>query len=270
MVELKQGRSLRLSLQRRLVCDLLHFARQVPSVPVQRQMKLREVVRARRCCLERPSWVAIFAKAFGLVAAEQASLRRAYLRFPTGHLYEHPQSVASIAMSREYQGEQAVFFVRLRGPERQDIDDLDSHLRRYKNSALDRISAVRRALRITRMPRPLRRLAWWYGLNVSGSRRARLFGTFGISAYSSLGVESLHPIAPLTTVLNYGPIAADGTVAVRLIYDHRVLDGAEVGKGLCRLEEIMFEVITKELNTLPRLKPSGLIGVARGIRHGKG
>ena len=32
------GRSLRLSLPRRFVCDLLHFARKVPTVPVQRTM----------------------------------------------------------------------------------------------------------------------------------------------------------------------------------------------------------------------------------------
>jgi len=251
--ELKQGRSIKLSPQRRLVCDLLHFARQVPSVPVQRQMRLAELVRARRSCPERPSWVAIFAKAFALVAAEQASLRRAYLQFPSAHLYEHPHSVASIALSREYQGEQGVFFVQLRAPEQQEIVELDGHLRRYKNSPVDKISSVREALRFTKLPRPLRRLAWWFGLNVSGPRRARRFGTFGISTYSRLGVESLHPIAPVTTVLNYGPIAVDGTVLVRIVYDHRVMDGAEVGKALCRLEEILLDVILRELNTLAHL-----------------
>src|SRR5262245_66604209 len=101
MDDFKQGKSLPLSPQRRLVCDLLHFARQVPSVPVQRQMRLAEVVNARRSWMQRPSWVAIFTKAFALVAAEQAPLRRAYLRFPTHHLYEHPHSVASVAIRSE-------------------------------------------------------------------------------------------------------------------------------------------------------------------------
>jgi hypothetical protein len=214
-------------------------------------MQLGDVIRARRSCLKRPSWVAIFAKAFALVAAEQASLRRAYLQFPTNRLYEHPHSVASIAVSREYRGEEAVLFVQLRAPEQQHIAMLDSHLHRYKNTAVEKISAMRQALGSTRWPWPLRRLGWWYALNVSGPRRARRFGTFGISTYSRLGVESLHPIAPLTTVLTYGPIAADGTVTVRIVYDHRVMDGAEIGKALCRLEEIMVDLITKELNALP-------------------
>jgi hypothetical protein len=153
-------------------------------------------------------------------------------------------------MSREHRGEQAVFFVQMRAPEGQAISALDAHLRRYKNSALKEVSATREALRAARLPKPLRRLAWWCALNLSGPRRARRFGTFGVSAYGGLGVESLHPIGPLTTVLNYGPIAPDGTVLVRIVYDHRVTDGAEIGKGLCRLEEIMVGVIAQELRAL--------------------
>ncbi len=94
---------------------------------------------------------------------------------------------------------------------------------------------------------PLRRFAWWYGLNGSGPRRARRFGTFGVSVYSSLGVDSLHPLAPATTVLNYGPIAPDGQVDVRLVYDHRVLDGPVVGLALRRLEAVLVGPMVQEL-----------------------
>ena len=74
----------------------------------------------------------------------------------------------------------------------------------------------------------MRRFLLWLGLNSSARPRPGQFGTFGLSVYSSLGAESLHPLSPLTTTLNYGVIDADGTVWVRLIYDHRVLDGATV------------------------------------------
>ena len=43
-----------------------------------------------------------------------------------------------------------------------------------------------------------------------------------------------HPLSVLTTTLNYGVIAADGTVDVRLIYDHRVMDGSSVARALAR------------------------------------
>ena len=57
--------------------------------------------------------------------------------------------------------------------------------------------------------------------------------------YSSLGAESLHPIAPCTTVLTYGVIDKNGQVPVRLIYDHRVMDGATVARVLNHLDAEM-------------------------------
>ncbi len=43
----KVGRSLSLSLPRRFVGDLLHFAQKVPTVPVQRRMNISPLVAAR-------------------------------------------------------------------------------------------------------------------------------------------------------------------------------------------------------------------------------
>lgn len=247
MDEKKRGRYLGLSLPRKLIGDVMHFARQVPSLPVQKQMGVAELARARRLWATRPSWVAIFAKAFSLVAAECPGLRQSYVRFPIARLYEHPYSVGSVALSRDYEGEEAVFFVQLRRPEGQTIAALDSCLRAYKSRPLAEVSSMREALRFTGLPLPLRRLAWWYALHVSGPRRVRRFGTFGVSAYSRLGVDSLHPLSPLTTVLNYGPIGPDGKVSVRIVYDHRVLDGMTVGRALCRLEEVLNDAVAREL-----------------------
>jgi hypothetical protein len=210
-------------------------------------MNLQAVVHARRRCQPRPSWVVLFAKAYSLVAVEMPRLRQSFLSFPYPRLYEHPESVASIAVEREFQGEEAPFFGQLRGPESRSLLDLDRRLRHFKSASIEEVSEFRRALRFGRLWRPLRRLAWWYGLNGSGRCRARRFGTFGISVYSSLGVNSLHPIAPVTAILNYGPIGPSGRVDVRLIYDHRVLDGAVVGRALVRLEEVLTGPVVEEL-----------------------
>ncbi len=226
------GRSLPLSLPRRFICDMMHFAQQVPTVPVERRMSLGPVVAARRGANPRPSWCALFTKAYAFVAARWPELRRAYLTFPTPHLYEHPISIASIAVERELKGEPAVFFGHLRSPEKMGLPELDAELRRYKEQPLESVASFRRVLLISGLPRPLRRLAWWAGLNLWGRKRAHYFGTYGISVYSGLGAASLHPLSVLTTSLNYGVIADDGTVDVRIIYDHRVLDGATVARAL--------------------------------------
>jgi pyruvate/2-oxoglutarate dehydrogenase complex dihydrolipoamide acyltransferase (E2) component len=51
----------------------------------------------------------------------------------------------------------------------------------------------------------------------------------------------------LTTTLNYGVIEPDGTVCVRIIYDHRVFDGAVVARALVRLEEVLNGPLLDEL-----------------------
>ncbi len=234
-----RGRSLPLSPARRLIGDFLHSARKVPSVPVQRRMNIAPLMVAREQASPRPSWCALFTKAYALVAAARPELRRAYLTFPWPHLYEHPVSIASIAMEREVENEPAVLFVQLRGVEEHSPEQIDRYLKECKETSVERVATFRRALRISRLPWPLRRLIWWVGLNWSGYKRARNLGTFGVTVYSGLGAEALHPLSILTTTLNYGVIAEDGTVDVRLIYDHRVLDGATVARALGELERVL-------------------------------
>jgi hypothetical protein len=233
------GRKLPLSLPRRLIGDMMHFAQQIPSVPVQRRMNITPLLQARRQLEHRPSWCALFTKAYAMVAQRRAPLRRAYLSFPWPHLYEHPVSIASIALERRFQDEDAVLFAQVRGAADHTPDQLDSFIKDCKERPVESIGFFRRALAISRLPRVLRRFIWWLGLNSSGYKRARNLGTFGVSVYSGLGAEGLHPLSPLTTTLNYGVIADDGSVDVRVIYDHRVLDGATVARALEDLENVL-------------------------------
>jgi hypothetical protein len=247
-----RGRTLALSLPRRLVGDLLHFARKVPSIPVQRRINVAALRDARARSPDCPSWCAIFLKGYSLVASRLPELRRAYLGWPWPRLYQHPANVASVAVARDYRGEPAVFFAHFQSPEQQTLTALDAHLRHFKEAPVESVGLYRRELRISSLPRPLRRLLWWVGLNSSGPKRARRMGTLGLSTYSGRGAESLHPLSPLTTTLNYGVIGANGAVDVRLIYDHRVLDGVTVAEALAALEAVLLDEILAELRGLAR------------------
>ena len=89
---------------------------------------------------------------------------------------------------------------------------------------------------------------WWGTLNISGLKRSKRFGTFGLSSYGALGAEQIHPISPLTTTLTYGPIdPLTGRVIVKLIYDHRVLDGAYVARRFAMSKKILNGPILDEL-----------------------
>ena len=109
---------------------------------------------------------------------------------------------------------------------------------------------MRRQLLIARLPRPIRRMLWWIGLNVDGRLRVRMFGTYGVSVYSGLGASALHPPAVGTSSITYGVIEANGDVAVRVSYDHRVLDGADVARALASLERFLKHEILAELRYL--------------------
>ena len=244
-----RGRTVRISLPRRMVIDFLHFAAAVPTIPVQRRMALHELAGARAACRDRVRWTVLFTKAYALVAREFPELRRAYVTIPSPMFYEYPVSYANVVVERTYEGERALFSIVIKDPAERPLQELGVVLQDASAANIDDVKEFRRSLRIARLPLPLRRLIWWVGLNV-GRQRARHFGTFTLSVYSALNAESLHPLTPLTTLLTYGVIDRDGHVNVRIIYDHRVLDGATVARALARLEEILNTEIVSELRSL--------------------
>ena len=168
------------------------------------------------------------------------------LGLPWPHLREYPTTIARIAVEREYQNEPCVFFARIADPASLPLWEIHSRIRQFAEAPIPTIPTFRKMLSVAWWPRPVRRALLWLGLNLPRTRPGQ-FGTFGLSVYSSLGAESLHPLSPLTTTLNYGVIDPDGTVWVRLIYDHRVVDGATVARALDRLEKVLTGPILGEL-----------------------
>lgn len=249
------GRRLPLSRARRLVVDFLHFAAGVPTVPVQRRIRLQPVLDARAALTDRPAWTAILVKAFARVSAEVPELRRAYCKFPWPHLYETDTPVASVVVERDFEGEKAIFIGRIKDPASLSLPELTRRLRAFAETPVEQVKDFRRALRMVRYPRPVRRALWWIGLNV-GRQRARHFGTFGVSVYSALGAESLHPLSPLTTILNYGVFSPAGEADLRVVYDHRVTDGAVIARVLARMEEVLTGPMVEELRGLAAAQTS--------------
>jgi len=57
--------------------------------------------------------------------------------------------------------------------------------------------------------------------------------------------------------LNYGVIGPDGAVDVRIVYDHRIIDGATVARALAQLEHELNTTIREELAAASAVTPSG-------------
>ena len=249
MADPRKGRWLSLSPARKMVLEILHHGRHVPALPLSKVMcvgKLSDVRKAGAFV----SWIAIFMKGYGLVAQRHPELRRAYIPFPWPHVYEHPISVWGVVLEREYDGEDIVLGAKLRAPEIQTLADLDEHMARFRNAPVQEIGDFRQWLRVGRLPGFLRRLTFWHTLYLSGYKRSKRLGTFAISSLGNLGVEQHHPVSPLTTYLTFGPISPQGEVNVKIIYDHRVMDGRCVARSLIDLEEMLNTRILDELRTM--------------------
>ncbi len=256
MIETRKGRWIPLSPARKMVVEILHHGRKAPTLPLSQTMNVSALA-AQRKAGAFVSWTAIFMKAYGLVAQEHPELRRAYLPFPWPRLYEHPVSECALLLEREHDGEAIVIGAKLRAPERASLAELDDAMRVFRDAPIWDVGYFRQWLRIGRLPGLLRRFVFWHTLNFSGAKRAKRFGTFAISSLGNLGVEQHHPIAPHTTYLTFGPIAPSGDVNVKIIYDHRVMDGRTVARSLNDLATTLNTRILPELQSMtPGQKPT--------------
>jgi hypothetical protein len=231
-----------------MVCDLLHFARQVPLCPLERSCDLWKVAEARAQAPRRIAWSILFLKAYAMVARDYAPLRQAYLRWPWPHLYEHPASVAMLAINRGKGESERLYWGRFKHPESEPLTELQARLDQYKTEPVDAV--FRSQEQLSRLPGPVRRLAWWLGLNVSGDLRARKLGTFGLTTLAGQGaVNHYHPTC-LTTSLTYGPMDGAGRSVVTVLFDHRVTDGTCIAHVLSDLEALLNGPITRELEDM--------------------
>jgi hypothetical protein len=247
MADPRKGIRRPLSAARKIVLEWMHHARRVPSLPLERTLDLGPLPAVRRQSPARPSWTAVFAKAYGRVGRLHPELRRALIPWPRPHLYEHPQSEAAFLVERDWQGENVVLGAKVRGPENLPLEQIDACLRRFQEAPVHEVSDFRQVLRLGRLPWVLRRFTFWQTLYLSGYKRAKRLGTFMISSLGSLGVEQCHPLTPLTTYLTFGQVGEDGRVVAKVVYDHRVLDGRTAARCLIDLEQVLRNEITREL-----------------------
>jgi hypothetical protein len=252
MSDSAKGTNRKLSPARKMVIEMLHHARKVPSVPVARSINVAVIAEARKQAHIVPSWTTVFIRAYGLVARERSEFRRALIPWPYPHLYEHPHSVCALVIEREWEGETVLLGAKIRAPEEMALETIEGHIRRLKETPVWEISDFRQALRIGKLPAFLRRFTFWQSLYLSGAKRAKRMGTFMVSSYGSLGSEQLHPLTFHTSLFTFGPVSPAGNVVVKIVYDHRVMDGRYVARALEALEKILHSEILMELRSLRR------------------
>jgi hypothetical protein len=237
-----------ISLPRRVVIDLMRASADVPFVAVRRTLNIERLAAARGGLEQRPAWATIFAKAFAILAQDRPVLRTSYLKWPWPRFYEIPQTVAMIVVAPDATPDGVLLF-QVKAPDQISLAEADARVRRAKSEPLENTAFFRKTLLVTRLPAPLRRLAWTIGLN-SGRQRANFFGTLLITSVAAFGGGEVEALAPCSFILSYDKVAPDGSIDVMVRWDHRVTDAAVIGVALSSLEQILNQEIAEELLSL--------------------
>lgn len=252
MTKMRNGRRISVPASRRLSWDLLYFHRDVPLCAHDRRMNLAEVSSNRNASAERVSWPALFLKAYAIVAQDVPELRQTWYRWPWAHLYQHPFSVATLTVQREMNGEPWLFWGQIVEPELISLCELQRAINKFRDG--DVLKVFRKQLQLAKQPMIIRRMIWWWNLNVATATRAKRLGTFFLSTLAGRGAEIQLPPSIHTGCLTFGPLDENGIARVTLAYDHRIMDGALVADILQRLEVTLTGALLDELRVMRETK----------------
>ncbi len=237
---------------RRLVIDLMWLRKDVPTTAHSRNCDLSPVVAARDHAGERIAWSMLFIKAYAIVAKKYPPLRQVFMKWPWPHLFQNPASVASVVTHRDVDGEPWLFWTRFIQPESQSLVNLQRQMDAHQSDPVQQI--FRREWVFSGFPTPLRRILWWWTINVSGRKRVKRCGTFCLTTIGSRGAEICDPPGFLTGNLTFGPIDATGGCRITLSYDHRLLDGRMVADILADVEQTLNTLLVAELQKISSSK----------------
>jgi hypothetical protein len=239
-----KGKFKSIGLARRLVIDLMHVS--VPLVVVKKTLKLDRLAQARAQLTARPGWTPIIAKAFCIVARDEPWLRTFYMKYPWPHFYEVPRSVAMAAIVRDSFDKDVPILLKIGSADEMPLSTVDAVLQSGKSAPLNEVPALERVMRITKLPMPLRRAFWAFGLHVA-RQRANNFGTFAITSLATTGSETVVLNSPGPSMMTYGLVKPDNTMEILLHWDHRIYDGVLAARALQKLEDVMNGAIVDEL-----------------------
>jgi len=243
-----RGTVRKVSLSRRVIVGLMRASAEVPFVAVRRTLAVGRLAAARKSLRNRPAWAVIFAKAFGILASDRPILRQVYLKWLWPHFYEFPQTIAMIAVLPDATPDGVLLF-RLRAPEQTPLAEADAAVRDAKTQPIEATPFFRKIMTVSRLPNPIRRLAWAIGLNF-GRQRGNYFGNLLVTSVAAFGGGEVEALGPQSFILSYDKMSNDGTIDVMIRWDHRITDAALIGVELSRLEQILNHQVADEMLSL--------------------
>ena len=233
-----RGTVRKITLPRRVVIDLMRASRGIPFVAVRRTPDPRRAARSLLPTAGRGDF-----RALRRWPGSPACAR--CLKWPTR--LRISQTVAYRRRARA--SPDGVMLFPIKAPDLVSLKDADISLRKAKSEPIESTPFFRKTLAVTRLPLPLRLLAWAIGLNI-GRQRGNFFGTLLITSVAAFGGGEVEALGPGPFILSYGKVTDEGSIDVMVRWDHRITDAADIGMALSRLEQILNNLVADELLAL--------------------
>lgn len=246
-VKTRPGRT-RIPRSRLLVVDIMRLHQRNPTVAHNRYMQLGELADVRSRSSVRVSWSALFIKAWAEVSRQNTTLRQTWRAWPWPHIFQHEETVANLAVNRRHSEQDWLFWGLVRSPEQRSLIDIQAAIDAFNDAPVEQ--QFDRQLKLAALPTFVRRIIWWWNLNIAGEKRGKRLGTFSLTSISGRGAEIQHPPTVMTTGLTFGPLENNGRMKVTLVYDHRLMDGSFIARRLLNLEEQLTSAILSELQDI--------------------
>lgn len=252
------GNRIKLSNGRRLVDDVIHMANRIPLAGVSATFDVTAVAKLRRMYRPKISWNVLFMKAYAQVSMKNPELRQCYVTVPWRHLYQHDYSVCMMTISRQYQGEERLFFARFNEPENTTLEELQERYDEYRKAPVESIKQFRHQITFAKTPALVRRFAWWSLYNLWPQKRASHMGTFGMSFSGNKGAYGNQHLGPNTTTIGIDPFPKKSQSRFVLTFDHRVVDGTPATEFVLKTYQMLNRAIRRELAELAGADPETL------------
>ena len=153
---MKRGKSVPISLGRRLLIEHCHFSDATQKGVIKRRISIGPMMAALECAAlndAKPPLPLIFIKAFAIVAKDMPQLRWSYVKLPWPQFYEHSISNGVMPITRILDGEEIVMMAQFPDPAATALPLLIDALAHMKTAPIREIKSFKRALNIAQLDR---------------------------------------------------------------------------------------------------------------------
>ncbi|ADP82249.1 2-oxo acid dehydrogenase subunit E2 [Pseudofrankia inefficax] len=210
---------------------------------------------------ERFSPVSYVLVVAGRVLAEHPDANAAIRGTLIPRLAHYPVVNAKLALDATLAGQRVVLAAVLPDLQRATLAEVQRRVDYFRDGDPERLPELAGARALDRLPGPLGRLVF-RAATTPLRRRAAAVGTFAVSSLGHRAVDGFYSVGGTTVTLGVGriaerPVVRDATVVaaptmrLSLVFDHRVIDGAEAADVLTEIKDGLEDFPTPEVAAPP-------------------